>query len=110
MPQAALSVPPTGLRGQPQLVAVLAMPAGFPGGLPWSGLFHGCREDGLLLGVLAQKLGKADSAGNLEPLWLSGQPQRQLRDLLRRQGIAGYDDRRLNAFELLERLAAGDHF
>jgi hypothetical protein len=57
-----------------------------------------------LIEALDGRLGTPDPARDPGPLKEHGPPLRQLRVLLWKHGVAGYDDVRLNPKELVERL------
>jgi hypothetical protein len=60
-----------------------------------------------LLAAIDRKLGTPDPSRDPGPLPDQGPPQRQLRVLLWKQGVARYNDARLNPVELVEQLPGG---
>jgi hypothetical protein len=60
-----------------------------------------------LIEAIDQKLGTPDRSRDPGPLRDQGPPQRQLRVLLWKHGVARYNDQRLNPVELVEQLPGG---
>ena len=99
------------LTARPEFLGTIsaALASIAPGCPPWAG-WHGgtwlnhAGVTELALEVLDRRLGTPDSQRDARELRKLGSPQRQLRALLWKQGVDGYNDPRLNVFELVERL------